>query len=166
METAFFIVLAAITIFASLMVVLQKNPLSSVLFLILAFFCLAALYVMLSAPFIAALQVIVYAGAIMVLFLFVVMLLNLKRIQEQGIPTLRLIGVVVSGLLLVVMALVFRSAPLAADSGFLRPTEVGFGSVEQVGRALFTTYLLPFEITSFLLLAGIIGAVVLAKKKL
>ena len=166
METFFFIILAIVVIFSGLMVILQKNPIASVLYLVLAMFCTAALYVLLAAPFIAILQIIVYAGAVMVLFLFVIMLLNLNRIHEGGAPILKIMGVLVAGVMLVVTAVVVRSVAIPADSGFLRQLQVGFGSVEAVGRALFTTYLLPFEIASFLLLAAIIGAVVLAKRKL
>jgi NADH-quinone oxidoreductase subunit J len=166
METVFFIILAVVAIFSGLMVILKKNPISSVLFLVLTLFCTAALYVMLLAPFIAAVQIIVYAGAIMVLFVFVIMLLNLNRIEEGGTPILKIFGVVVAGLLLVITAVVLRSVAIPADSGFLRQAQAEFGSVESVGRSLFTTYLLPFEIAGFLLLAAIIGAVVLAKKKL
>lgn len=166
METAFFILLAALAIFSALMVILKRNPIASVLFLVLTLFVTAALYVLLMAPFLAVIQIIVYAGAVIVLFLFVLMLLNINRIQEGGAPTLKVLGVVVAGLLLVVTAVVLRSVAIPADSGFLRSSPEGFGSVEAVGRSLFTTYLLPFEIASFLLLAAIIGAVVLAKKKL
>ena len=166
MESSFFLLFAVVAIFSALMVILQKNPISAVLFLVLTFFSLAALYIMLSAPFIAAIQVIVYAGAVMVLFLFVVMLLNLKRVQETTTPILKLLGVIIAGSFFVVMAVVLRSVAIPADSGFVRGTPEGFGSVEEIGRTLFTTYILPFEIASFLLLAGIIGAVVLAKKKL
>jgi len=166
MESIFFIILAVVAIFSGLMVILKKNPIASVLFLVLTLFCTAALYVLLAAPFIAVIQIIVYAGAVMVLFLFVIMLLNLNRIQEGGALILKILGVVVAGLMLVVTAVVLRSVAIPADSGFLRPLQAGFGSVEAVGRSLFTTYLLPFEIASFLLLAAIIGAVVLAKKKL
>ncbi|MCX6641139.1 MAG: NADH-quinone oxidoreductase subunit J [bacterium] len=166
MESVFFVILAVVTVFSALMVILQKNPMTSVLFLILAFFSTAALYVLLSAPFLAAVQIIVYAGAIMVLFLFVIMLLNLNRIKEEGSPLLKALGMMVAGMLLVIAAVVIRSTVIPSDSGFVAGTEPGFGSVEAIGRSLFTTYLLPFEIASFLLLAAIIGAVVLAKKKL
>ncbi len=166
METFFFILFSVVAIFSALMVVLKKNPIASVLFLILALFATAALYVMLLAPFIAVVQIIVYAGAIMVLFLFVIMLLNLKRIYEGGSLLLKTLGVIVAGSLLVISALILRSVAIPADSGFLRSPGGDFGSVESVGRTLFTTYLLPFEIASFLLLAAIIGAVVIAKKRL
>lgn len=166
MEAFFFIILSIVAIFSGMMVILKKNPIASVLFLILALFATAALYVLLLAPFIAAVQIIVYAGAIMVLFLFVIMLLNLKKIDEGGIPSLKVIGTIVAGLLVVVTAVVLRSVAIRADSGFLRSSPEGFGSVESVGRELFSIYLLPFEIAGFLLLAAIIGAVVLAKKKL
>lgn len=166
MESLFFLLLAAISVFAALMVILQKNPLSAILFLVLVFFCLAALFVLLAAPFIAAIQLIIYAGAIMVLFLFVLMLLNVKRGEEGGFSLLKAAGIVVSGLLLVVTAALLRSVAIPADSGFVRSVPSDLGSVENVGRNLFTVYLLPFEITGFLLLAGIIGAIALAKKRL
>jgi NADH-quinone oxidoreductase subunit J len=166
MESLFFLLLAATSVFAALMVILQKNPLSAVLFLVLVFFCLAALFVLLAAPFIAAIQLIIYAGAIMVLFLFVLMLLNVKHGEEGGFSLLKAAGIVVPGLLLVVTAALLRSVAVSADSGFARSAPSGLGSVENVGRNLFTLYLLPFEIAGFLLLAGIIGAIALAKKKL
>ena len=166
MESVFFIILAVLAIFSGLMVIMKKNPIASILFLVLTLFCTAALYVLLMAPFIAAIQIIVYAGAIMVLFLFVVMLLNIKQIDEGGSVLLKVLGVVVAGLLLVLTAVIVRRVAIPADSGFLRQAQEGFGSVESVGRSLYTNYLLPFEIASFLLLAAIIGAIVLAKKKL
>jgi NADH-quinone oxidoreductase subunit J len=163
METAFFLLFSALTIFCALMVILQKNPLASVLFLVMTLFWLAALFVLLSAPFIAAIQVIIYAGAIMVLFLFVLMLLNLKAIEEGVKPALKVTGVAVALILLVVAAVVLRSVPIPANTGFSR-SAAELGSVESIGQMLFSVYLLPFEIASFLLLAGIIGAIVLAKK--
>ncbi len=166
MEAIFFIILSVVAIFSGLMVILKKNPISSILFLILALFTTAALYVMLAAPFIAAVQIIVYAGAIMVLFLFVIMLLNLNRIDEGRSTVLKTLGVIVAGTMLVVAAVVLRSVAIPADSAFLRGVGEDYGTVETFGRSMFTTYLLPFEIASFLLLAAIIGAVVLAKKKL
>jgi NADH-quinone oxidoreductase subunit J len=166
MESFFFLLLAALSVFAALMVILQKNAVSAVLFLVLVFFCLAALFVLLAAPFIAAIQLIIYAGAIMVLFLFVLMLLNVKRSEEGGFSFLKVAGILVPGLLLVITASLLRSMSIPADTGFLRSAPPGLGSVENVGRNLFTVYILPFEIVSFLLLAGIIGAIVLAKKKL
>ncbi|MBU0519492.1 NADH-quinone oxidoreductase subunit J [bacterium] len=166
METFFFILFAVVAIFSGLMVILKKNPIASVMFLILALFATAALYVMLMAPFMAAIQIIVYAGAIMVLFLFVVMLLNLSKIQEGGVSALKIIGALVAGGIMVAIAVVVRSIAIPADSGFLRELPAEYGTVESIGRSMFITYLLPFEIASFLLLAAIIGAVVLAKKKL
>ncbi|RJP81743.1 MAG: NADH-quinone oxidoreductase subunit J [Candidatus Zixiibacteriota bacterium] len=164
MEAFFFLLLAVVSIFSGLMVILQKSPVASVLFLVLTLVCVAALFVMLSAPFIAAIQVIIYAGAIMVLFLFVLMLLNLQRFTEGAWSRFQITGVVVAAVLAVVTALLLRAVPLPADSGFLRETP-GLGSVEAVGLSLFTEYLLPFEIASFLLLAGIIGAVILSRRR-
>ncbi len=164
MEAFFFLLFAAVAVFSALMVILQKNPVASVLFLVLTFFSLAALFVLLSAPLIAAIQVIVYIGAILVLFLFVLMLLNIRRLEEGGSWSGKITGVLIAGIFMVLTAALLRSIAIPADSGFLHSVQ-GLGSVESVGKSLFTTYLLPFEIASFLLLAGIIGAVVLARKK-
>jgi NADH-quinone oxidoreductase subunit J len=164
METVFFLLFAALAIFSALMVILQKSPVASVLFLVVTLFWLAALFVLLSAPFVAALQVIIYAGAIMVLFLFVLMLLNIKAIEEGARPALQITGITVALGLLLVAAALLRAVPISADTGFMRVQE-GLGSVESIGQLLFTVYLLPFELVSFLLLAGIIGAIVLAKKR-
>jgi NADH-quinone oxidoreductase subunit J len=165
MEAFFFLLLAVVSIFSALMVILQKNPVSSVLFLVLTLVCVAALFVLLSAPFIAAIQIIIYAGAIMVLFLFVLMLLNLQRVGEGAWSGLQITGLAVAAVLALVTALLLRSVPLSSDSGFTRDVPAGLGSVEEVGRNLFTQYLLPFEVASFLLLAGIIGAVILSRRR-
>jgi NADH-quinone oxidoreductase subunit J len=163
MEAFFFLLLAAVSVFSALMVILQKNPVASVLFLVLTFFSLASLYIMLSAPFLAIIQIIIYVGAVMVLFLFVLMLLNLKRLQEGGLPAMKITGVLVAGLLMVVVTALLRA--VAMPSGSMTKAAEGLGTVENVGARLFTHYLLPLEIASFLLLAAIIGAIVLAKSR-
>jgi NADH-quinone oxidoreductase subunit J len=168
METLFFLIVAAIAIICSLMVVTNKNPINSALSLIMTFFCLATLYVMLEAPFMAAIQVIVYAGAIMVLIVFVIMLLNVK--SESGRRTSHALFMGVSaGLLLLVQTwcLLLNKNSLtgaqgSVDSGMI----IRVGHTELIGKALFTDFLLPFEITSILLLVAIVGAVILSKKKL
>ncbi len=169
MEAILFYGLAVIMVISSLMVILRKNPVHSALFLIVTFFCLGGVYLLLNAQFIAAIQVIVYAGAIMVLFLFVIMLLNVER--EATSPNghgLRkfcalILSVIVGTFLISVMSInFFTGAP--GDYTVERVNAVG--NSEVIGRLLFTDFLLPFEITSVLLLAAIIGAVILAKKKL
>jgi len=149
------------------MVITRRNPVISALFLILNFFCLAGLYLTLNAQFIAVIQVLVYAGAIMVLFLFVIMLLNLgdeERLKEK-LSFKRIFAAGLSfGLLLELVYIVgFIDVPMPAGD-FSKGVEIG--TVEYIGEELFTTYLFPFEITSVLLLAAMVGAVVLAKRKM
>lgn len=159
MNSFIFLVLAVVTIGAALMVVFSRNPVSSILYLVLTFFSLAAFYVVLGAQFIAAVQIIVYAGAIMVLFLFVVMLLNLNKIDEKGNNALKTLGIVAGGILLVFLITAFSKF-----TGILTPaTEMT--TTQNLGEVLFTKYLVPFEIASVLLLVAIVGAVVLVKKE-
>lgn len=153
--------------------VLHRNPVYSAIFLIATLFSLAGFFVLLNAPFVAAVHIIVYAGAIMVLFLFVIMLLNLKRdpAREAGKITRRFLGTaLVVVLLLEVSALIgaayFLSGNGSSGNNALVGLESGVsGSTPNIGRALFTTYLLPFEVASVLLLVAMVGAVVLAKRK-
>ena len=158
MNSIVFLVLALLTIGAAMMVVLSRNPISSILFLVLVFFSLAAFYVALGAQFIAAVQIIVYAGAIMVLFLFVVMLLNLKKIEEKASVPLRTLGIVTAGILVaLLLAVISKTNPA------LNPA-TGLTATKTIGQLLFTQYLVPFEIAGILLLTAIVGAVVLVKK--
>jgi NADH-quinone oxidoreductase subunit J len=146
--------------------VTRRNAVVSALYLVLNFLCLAGLYLTLNAQFIAVIQIIVYAGAIMVLFLFVIMLLNLgdERKLKDGITARKLIGVgMVSALLMEIIYVILSAGP-----GF--PAKdvdkaIATGTIESIGAQLFTTFLFPFEVTSLLLTAAIVGAVVLAKKK-
>jgi NADH-quinone oxidoreductase subunit J len=165
MDLILFLVFAFIAVVAAINVVVQRHPISSAISLVGVMGSLAVLYLLLGAEFIAAAQVIVYAGAIMVLFVFVIMLLNAGGETRAGR------SIVAS--LLGVPALVALLALLAFFTARLFPgdAEVHFGGFrggtpEAVGRALFTTYLLPFEITSILVLIAIVGAVVLARKEL
>jgi NADH-quinone oxidoreductase subunit J len=166
-EQVVFYFLAGITAFSAVMMLLQRNPVNSALYLILNFFCLGGLYLTLNAQFIALVHILVYAGAIMVLFLFVIMLLNLgddKRLTEH-LGLRMYLGIAFSAGLLIELLYIFGfSASTAAAE--LSPSSVEMGTVEYIGKVLFTKFLFPFEITSFLLLIAIIGAVLLAKKKI
>lgn len=166
-EQVVFYGLAAVTVFSAVMMLLQRNPVNSALFLILNFFCLGGLYLTLNAQFIAIVHVLVYAGAIMVLILFVIMLLNLgddKRLREH-LGLRMYLGIAFSVALLVELLYIlgFSSANNYTQQS---PAAVEIGTVEYIGKVLFTKFLFPFEITSFLLLVAIVGAVILAKKKL
>jgi len=164
MDALVFWIAAGVAGVAALNLILQSKPVNSVLSLVVVLFALAVIYLQLSAEFIAALQVIIYAGAIMVLFLFVVMLLNLHQDQFDSPrrPMLRSYGILIGGTLLVEMTLIMRAfAPPSARSQ-MPPTPEGFGSVGQIGHLLFEQYLLPFELTSILLLVAVAGALVLA----
>ena len=169
LEVIFFAILAAGAVVTALLVILQLNPMASAIFLILTFFCLAGIYLLLSAPFLAVIQVLVYAGAIMVLFLFVIMLLNLEK-EQKFIPRVRLqkvFGVFFGLVLLFQIGAVFHSLFLTGEKGLFPPDKVAaLGNTEVVARLLFTDFLLPFEITSVLLLVAIIGAVILAKREI
>jgi len=173
MELFLFIITGGITLVSSLCVVFQKNPLYSALFLILTFLSMAGLYLLLGAEFIAIIQVIVYAGAVMVLFLFVIMLLNLDREKQEGSTTHRIqkyfgfaIVVIIVPLigLGVSTALLYRGPQLGAKGNFGPQIAEKVSNTKAVAALLFTDYLLPFEITSILLLAAMIGVVYLARR--
>jgi NADH-quinone oxidoreductase subunit J len=171
MELVLFFVLAIVAVAAGVGVIAQRNATRSALFLLVNFCCLAGLYILLNAQFVAIVQVIVYAGAVVVLFLFVVMLLGADKAEEstepqgsraQAIQRVQgLVGLVLGALLLVgiVWALVLTGA--GALPAF-QPTD----NVRQLGIALLTDFVVPFELVSLILLVAIISAVVLAKKRL
>jgi NADH-quinone oxidoreductase subunit J len=157
-----FYILSAISIGSALMMVFSKNPVHSVLYLIATFFSIAAHFIILNADFLAIVQIIVYTGAIMVLFLYVIMLLNLNSESEVSKSTIVKVAAALSaGLLFLVMVASFK------ESVALPVSEVvpGLGSVKNLGKVLFSEYLLPFEATSVLFLSAMAGAVLLAKKK-
>ena len=167
MESIFFIVVAAVAVLSSILVVTCKNPINSALSLVMTFFCLATFYVMLDAPFMAVTQVIVYAGAIMVLIIFVIMLLNVKAESGKRGTHAVLSGTVLGLFVLFQSCWFLMKGSLTGKTGAMdKAMVVSQGHVELIGKALFTDFLLPFEITSLLLLAAIIGAVILAKKKI
>lgn len=166
MATFFFFYFAGIIVLTAVLVVGLRNPVYSALSLLIMFFHVAGLYVTLHAEFLAAVQVIVYAGAILVLYLFVVMLLNVKREERYHVqfPVGMLLGLTI--LTEVLLLTVHRSfSPEAAaairseDSG----AAVG-GNTETIGEVLYSTYLFPFEVASLILLVAMIGAIVLAKR--
>ncbi len=166
-EHILFFVLAGLSIGSALMMVTRRSPVMSAIWLIVNFFALAGLYLTLQAQFIAVIQIIVYAGAIMVLFVFVIMLLNLgdeKKLTEK-ISSRKIVAAGLSaGVLLELLAILGFSNLIFPGQNAQRSLEIG--TVESIGKELFTTFLFPFEITSVLLLVAIVGAVVLAKKKL
>ena len=161
MTVYLFIILGVFAVLSALMVVFSKNPIHSILYLILTFFAIAGEYVLLNAQFLAIVNIIVYAGAIMVLFLFVVMLLNLNTETEPHKSMLRkLIAVVAAGLLMVVLV----GALKGADTMTIQPFSHTTGLIENLGKVLFNDFLLPFEVSAVLFLAAMVGAVMLGKK--
>jgi len=161
--TLLFLAFGALLIGCSLMVILHRSPVTSALFLVLAFCSLAGIYLLLQAEFLAMVQVIVYAGAIMVLFLFVIMYLNLKRDDEDGMPHVlrRFVGWAIGALLLVEGFLYFgRRWAMGAKLPEPAP-EVG--NTAAIGQILYSRYLFPFEITSVLLIVAILGAVLIGR---
>jgi NADH-quinone oxidoreductase subunit J len=158
-----FFTLSALTLLCAIGVILSRNPISSVLFLILTFFTISGHYIMMNAQFLAIVNVIVYAGAIMVLFLFVVMLMNLNSDTEPQKSTLVQFAAVLSGgSLFLVMVSALKSSTLVLKE--VSNTASSIGLIKQLGTELFTNYVFPFEISSVLFLSAMIGAVVLGKK--
>jgi NADH-quinone oxidoreductase subunit J len=156
-----FWVLAIISLFSALMVITSKNPVFSVIWLIITFFTISGHYVLLNAQFLAIVNIIVYAGAIMVLFLFVIMLMNLdKDTEPQKNRWLRLGGAVAGGSLLLVLVAALRTT--AAQQTQLGSGEIGL--IQNLGHVLFTDYVLPFELSSVLFLTAMVGAVVIGKR--
>ena len=165
MDVVIFLVFAIIAVVCAINVVVQSHPISSAISLVGVMGSLAILYLLLGAEFLAAAQVIVYAGAIMVLFVFTIMLLNAGAETRKGRSFMvQLLGVpLLISLLALLTYIVQRIYPIGTTVRF-----GGFqhGTPQDVGRALFTTYLLPFEVTSVLILIAILGAIVLARKEM
>ncbi len=162
LETIFYI-LGSLTIAMALMVVLSKHPVRSVLYLVLTFFMITANYVLMNAQFVAIVNIIVYAGAIMVLFLFVLMLLNLNKDNEpRGSILATLASAIAAGGLLTVLVAAMRDAVVAQST--LTEQSADAGLVENLGKLLFNEYVLPFEVSSVLFIAAMVGAVLLAKR--
>jgi NADH-quinone oxidoreductase subunit J len=159
-------ILAILAIASALVTILSKHPIRSAMGLVFHFFMLAGLYLTLSAQFIAALQVLVYAGAIMVLVIFVIMLLNLsdeEKLKFKLSPR-SIIGVVLSGALLLMLCAIYSTN--ITSSGFNPEIAANIGTTESLGKELYTNYIFPVEAIGILLTAAIVGAIVLAKRKL
>ncbi len=171
LDVIIFVISAIVAVFGATMMIAQRNAVASVLYLILSLVAQAVLYIQLNALFLAALLIIIYTGAILVLFLFVIMLLNLRGSEElvdKSSSLGRVTKYLVSFLLVLELVFVVRSSffPSSVGGGVMTSVKsTGFGSVEGVATLLFTRYLYPFELTSILLLAAIVGAVVMAKRE-
>jgi NADH-quinone oxidoreductase subunit J len=160
-EYLIFFTFASIAVIFSLVVVLHKNPVVSALSLVLTFFSLAVMYVLLDAPFMAALQVIVYAGAIMVLFLFVVMLLNLQHTEEPVTrPIQHFVGITGAAAFAITLIYYLLKAAVLYTGG----PEVFKAGAREIGVRMFEAYIFPFEAVSILLLAAIVGALILSQR--
>ncbi len=189
MTTILFYVFGLASLAAAVLAVTRKNVVVSALWLVLMFFGLAANYVLLEAYFVAVVQVLVYAGAIMVLFLFVIMLMDLRKesLEDAPAPRVPVLGVIASGALLVLgmyalitavgaddQRLVDAAQPNPPETGVVEPQHFAKatagaeldGGAEAIGEQIFETWLLSFEVTSILLLGAILGAVILTKRRL
>ena len=159
-----FYILAFLSVFSALMVVFSKKPVHSVLYIIFCFFTIAGHYILLNAQFLAAVHVIVYSGAIMVLFLYVIMMLNLNADTEPHKPAvIKTVAVVSGGLLLLVLISVLKSADGLAPAGAVSNQ---IGMVEVLGMVLYDKYMLPFEVSALLFLTAMIGATMIGKKEI
>jgi NADH-quinone oxidoreductase subunit J len=155
--------LTVLALGSAVAMVASKNPVHSVLFLIMTFFAISGHYILLNAQFLAIVNVIVYAGAIMVLFLFVIMLMNLNAETEpQKNKWLKAAAFVAGGSLLLVMVAALKQSDVNAQQALLAKGNIGL--IHNLGKALFSDYVLPFEISSVLFLSAMIGAVVIGKK--
>lgn len=168
-DAVIFLVSAIVAVVGATMMITLRNPVLSVMSLIVSLVAQAVLYVQLGAMFVGAVLIIVYSGAILVLFLFVIMLLNLRGNEDLGrksAPISMVVKYGLSVLLLLELVFIIKTTVYRGDApiGMMAGKATNFGSVEQVATALFTKYLYPFELTSILLLAAIVGAVVMAKR--
>jgi NADH-quinone oxidoreductase subunit J len=162
-ETALFFAFAALAVLGAVSLILQRHPIHSALSLIVVMVSLAVLYLLLGAEFIAAVQIIVYAGAIMVLFVFVIMLLNAGEEERTSFSRLaRYVGIPVG--ILLTLQLAYTVARAASEQAGRAPA-VGASSTRELSLLLFREYVLPFELTSVLILVAILGAVVLARRE-
>jgi len=159
-----FFVLAALAIISALMMITRKNPVYSVLWLIITFFSISGHYLLLNAQFLAIVNIIVYAGAIMVLFLYVLMLMDLKKDAEpRGNRWIKFAGAISGGILLLVLVAALKSIEKTADKALIVEGDIGL--IEKLGKALFNEYVVPFEVSSILFLSAMIGAVVIGKRE-
>ncbi|MDR4508994.1 MAG: NADH-quinone oxidoreductase subunit J [Candidatus Brocadiaceae bacterium] len=168
MDAYLFYIMATASVFAAIYLVFEKNPVFSALYLVFVMLNIAVLYIMLHAQFIAAVQIIIYTGAIMVLFLFVIMLLKIDQKKPKDVLSfLKSPSIFLGILLLITICLVLKSKVPAGKQGEYTAEKIeAIGHTKLVGNLLFTDYLLPFEITSILLFVAVIGAIILAKRKI
>lgn len=166
-ELALFWIFALCTVAGAAVVIGARNPINSAMALVATFFFLAGIYVLLWAHTIAVLQVLVYAGAIMVLFLFVIMLLSLSDtgLSGGGVTVSRLFGAAASAAILVLLVMAIAGTGVT-DPPMMLSQSTSFGTLKHIGEIIYTTYLLPFEAVSLLLLVAIVGAVVVAKSRI
>ncbi len=159
-----FWILSVMALFSALMVITSKNPMHSVIWLIIVFFAISGHYLLLNAQFLAIVNIIVYAGAIMVLFLYVLMLMDLKKETEPAKNRwLKVAGAMAGGSLLLVLVAALRKVDI--ENGIAETRTGDIGLIENLGTALFTEYVVPFEISSILFLSAMVGAVVIGKKE-
>jgi NADH-quinone oxidoreductase subunit J len=164
MSLSIFYFLSFLAILSALMVVVAKNPIHSVLYLIITFFAIAGHYVLLNAQFLAAVHVIVYAGAIMVLFLYVIMMLNLNADAEpHKSPWLKAAATIAGGTMMIVLVGALRSS---AEVNSISNYNPNIGLIQTLGKTLYKDFMLPFEISSILFLSAMVGAVMLGKKEI
>lgn len=162
---SFFYFLSFLTILSALMVILSRNPIHSVLYLILTFFTLSGHYILLNAQFLAAVNIIVYAGAIMVLFLFVIMFLNIKQDHEEARTNIsKIAGAIVGGTVFVILLGAYRKSIVPSYDPDQFDSQIGM--IENLGHLLFRDYLLPFELVSILLLVAMVGSIMLGKREI
>jgi len=166
MELLFFYLVALVAVLSGVLVITCKSPINSAISLVLTFFCLAIFYLMLYSPFMAAIQIMVYAGAIIVLIVFVIMLLNLGTVEKARTTHSLAWGMTV-GALMLILALTFLGGgdTASVQGGITNDVVLQVGHTELIGKEMFTNFLLPFEIASILLLVAIVGAVVLTKRE-
>ncbi|MBE9485573.1 MAG: NADH-quinone oxidoreductase subunit J [Chloroflexi bacterium] len=165
MEAILFYLTALVAIVSAIFVIKCRNPINSALNLVSTFICLAVLYIMLECPFMAAIQIMVYAGAIMVLVIFVIMLLNLGSIGKSSNSRGMAAGGVLAALMLLLTNAFLRRGDVSGTGGEVTSELIkSYGHTELIGKAMFTDFLLPFEIASILLLVAIVGAVIISKR--
>jgi NADH-quinone oxidoreductase subunit J len=158
------IILGSLTLASALMVVLSKHPIRSVIYLVVTFFFITSMYIMMNAQFLAIVNMIVYAGAIMVLFLFVLMLLNLnKEMEPMNTKGAQLAAFIAGGSLFLVLITALKDTLILGQT--YRQQDNSIGLVKELGNLLFTKYVVAFELTSILFIAAMVGAILLAKRE-
>jgi NADH-quinone oxidoreductase subunit J len=156
--------LSVVALFSALMVITSRNPVHSVLWLIATFFAISGHYILLNAQFLAIVNIIVYAGAIMVLFLFVIMFINFnKETEPRKNRWLKMIGAIAGGCLLLVLVAALKDSDIKQQDALVNAGNIGL--IQYLGKELFSTYVVPFEISSVLFLSAMVGAVVIGKKE-